>query len=73
MSLQEEQNRTGTKPTQQATQWHTAQYEEDKRGGEGNTKLLINYDNIDTVEKQNILGKIIELKWRKITCQTPRT
>ena len=26
-----------------------------------NSELLINYDNIDTVEKQDILGKIAEL------------
>ena len=73
MSLQEEQNRTGTEPTQQVTQWHIAQDEEDKRTGDENAELLINYDNTDTVEKQNILGKIIELKWRKVTSQTPRT
>ena len=33
-----------------------------KRGrGEENAELLINYNNIDTVEKQNILEKIVEL------------
>ena len=29
--------------------------------GEENAELLINYNNIDTVEKQNILEKIVEL------------
>ena len=33
-----------------------------KRGrGEENAELLINYNNIDTVEEQNILEKIVEL------------
>ena len=37
------------------------QNEENAGRGEKNSELLINYDNIDTVEKQDILGKIAEL------------
>ena len=58
---QEEQNRTGTEPIQQVIEQHIAQDEEDEGRGEENAELLIKYDNIDTVEKQNILGKIVEL------------
>ena len=43
------------------TEQHIAQNEENARRGEKNSELLINYDNIDTVEKQDILGKIAEL------------
>ena len=43
------------------TEQHIAQNEEDAGRGEKNSELLINYDNIDTVEKQDILGKIAEL------------
>ena len=43
------------------TEQHIAQNEEDEGRGEENSELLINYDNIDTVEKQTILEKIIEL------------
>ena len=43
------------------TEQHIAQNEEDEGRGEENSELLINYDNIDTVEKQNILEKIVEL------------
>ena len=43
------------------TEQHIAQNEEDTGRGEENSELLINYDNIDTVEKQNILGKMVEL------------
>ena len=46
---------------QQVTEQHIAQDEVDKRRGEENAGLLINNDNIDTVQKQNIFGKIIEL------------
>ena len=57
---QEEQNRTGTEPIQQVIEQYIAQNEEDVGRGEGNSELLINY-NIDTVEKQNILEKIVGL------------
>ena len=55
------QNRTGTEPIQKRTVTHIAQNEEDKGRGEENSELLISYDNIDTVEKQIILEKIVEL------------
>ena len=55
------QNRTGTEPIQKRTVTHIAQNEEDKGRGEENSELLISYDNIDTVEKQTILEKIVEL------------
>ena len=58
---QVEQNRTGTESMQQVTEQHIAQIEEDKGRDEENAKLLINYDNIDTVEKKNILEKTVEL------------
>ena len=40
---------------------YVAHNEEDAGTGEKNAELLISYDNIDTVEKQNILEKIVEL------------
>ena len=43
------------------TEEHIAQNEEDEDRGEENSELLINYGNIDTVEKQTILEKIVEL------------
>ena len=43
------------------TEQNIAQNEEDEGRGEENAELLINYDNIDTVEKQTILEKILEL------------
>ena len=43
------------------TEQNIAQNEEDEGRGEENSELLINYDNIDTVEKQIILEKIVEL------------
>ena len=55
------QNRTGAEPIQMVTEQYIAQTEEDEGRGEENLELLINYDNIDTVEKQNILEKIVEL------------
>ena len=58
---QDVQNRTGTEPIQMAIEQHIAQNEEDKRRGEENPELLRNYDNIDTVEKQKILKKNVEL------------
>ena len=58
---QEDQSRTGTEPIQQVTERHIAQDEKEKGRREENAELLINYDNIDTVEKQNVLGKIFEL------------
>ena len=43
------------------TEQNVAHNEEDAGTGEKNAELLISYDNIDTVEKQNILEKIVEL------------
>ena len=43
------------------TEQHIAQNEEDTGRGEENSELLISYDNIDTLEKQHMLGKIVEL------------
>ena len=56
---QEEQNRTDTEPIQQVTEQYIAQNEKNAGRSEENLELLINYDNIDTVEKQNILEKIV--------------
>ena len=42
------------------TEQHCTELEDEWRG-EKNSELLINYNNIDTVEKQNILEKIVEL------------
>ena len=49
------QNRTSTEPIQKVKN------EEGKGRGEENSELLINYDNTDTVGKQTILEKIVEL------------
>ena len=54
-------NRTGTEPLQKVTEQYIAQNEEYDWRGEENSEILINYDNIDTVEKQTILEKIVEL------------
>ena len=43
------------------TEQHIAQNEENTGRGEENSELLISYDNIDTLEKQHMLGKIVEL------------
>ena len=43
------------------TEQHIVQNEEYQRKGEEHAEVLIYYDNIDTVEKQNILEKIVEL------------
>ena len=43
------------------TEQYIAQNEEYDWRGEENSEILINYDNIDTVEKQTILEKIVEL------------
>ena len=51
---QEEQNRTGTEPIQRVTEKRFVQHEEDEGRGKEKPELLINYDNIDTVEKQNL-------------------
>ena len=48
------------------TEPNIAQNEEDEGRGEEKSELLINYDNIDTVEKQNILKKIVELMKRQL-------
>ena len=58
---QDVKNRTGTEPIQTMIEQHIAQNEEDKRTGEENPELLRNYDNIDTVEKQKLLQKNVEL------------
>ena len=58
---QDVQNQTGTESVQKVTGQHIVQNEEGNRRGEENSELLINYDNTDTVEKQNILEKIVEL------------
>ena len=58
---QDVQNRTSTEPIQKGTEQHIAQNEEDERRGEENSELLINYDNIDTIEKQTMIEKIVEL------------
>ena len=58
---QEEQNRVGTEPIQQVKERHIAQDEEDEGRGKENAELLINHCNNDTVEKQNIFSKIVEL------------
>ena len=43
---------------------HIAQNEKDEERGEENTELLINYESIDRVAKQNIRENIIELMKR---------
>ena len=43
------------------TEQHIAQNEEDAGRGEESSEVLISYDNIDTVEKENILEKFVEL------------
>ena len=58
---QDVQNRTSTEPIQKGTEQHISQNEEEERRGEENSELLINYDNIDTVEKQTMIVKIVEL------------
>ena len=58
---QDVQNQTGTEPIQKVTEQHIVQNEEDEGRGEENSELLISYDNIDTVQKQTILEKIVEL------------
>ena len=64
---QDVQNRTGTEPIQKVTEQNIAQNEEDEGRGEENSELLINYDNIDIVEKQTILEKIVELMKKDIS------
>ena len=58
---QDVQNQTDTEPLQKVAGQDIAQNDEDEGRGEGNSELLINYDNINTVEKQTILEKIVEL------------
>ena len=48
---QEDQNWTGTGPTQQLTEQHIARNEVDEGRDEYNVELLINYNNIGTEEK----------------------
>ena len=54
-------NWIGTEPLQKVTEQYIAQNEEYDWRGEENSEILINYENIDTVEKQTILEKIVEL------------
>ena len=60
-ALQGERNRRSSEPIQQMTEQHIPQNEEDVGIGKKNLELLINYDNIVTVERQEIVGKIVEL------------
>ena len=60
-ALQGERNRRSSEPIQQMTEQHIPQNEEDVGIGKKNLELLINYDNIGTVERQEIVGKIVEL------------
>ena len=46
---------------QKVTELHAAQNEEHEGRGVENSELLINCNNIDTVEKQIILEEIVEL------------
>ena len=55
------QNQTGTEPIQKVKERHIAQNKEGEGRDEENSKLLINYNNIDIVEKQIILEKIVEI------------
>ena len=48
------------------TEQNIAQNEEDEGRGEEKSELLINYDIIDTTDKQNILKKIVELMKRQL-------
>ena len=57
-----ENNAEAQQDVQKVTEQHIAQNEEDEGRGEENSELLINYDNIETVEKQTILEKILELR-----------
>ena len=53
------------------TERHIARDKEDKRRDEKIAKLLINYHTIDTVEKQEIFRKIVELM-KKDNLQKPQ-
>ena len=53
------------------TEQHIAQNEENEGRCEENAELLTNYDNFDTIEKQNILEKIVELM-KKDNLPTPQ-
>ena len=64
-------SKTFTETIQQVTEQHIAQDEKEEGRGEENAELLINYNNIKTVEKQNIFRKFVELM--KKASQTPRT
>ena len=55
------QNQTGTETMQKVAELHAAQNEEHEGRGVENSELLINCNNIDTVEKQIILEEIVEL------------
>ena len=48
----EEQNPTATEPIRQVTEEYIAQNEEDEVRDKENPELLINYNNIETIEKK---------------------
>ena len=54
------QYRTGNETIQKVTEQYIAESDEDEGRGEENSELLMNYDNIDILEKQTILEKIVE-------------
>ena len=56
---QEEQNETDTEPILQVTEQHIAKNKEDEGRGEENVGLLINYNNIDKIEKKACLKKLL--------------
>ena len=49
-----------TEQAMNLTEQYIAESDEDEGRGEENSELLINYDNIDILEKQTILEKIVE-------------
>ena len=53
------QNRTDIEPIQQVTEQHIAENKEEEGRADGNSALLIHCDNIDTVEKQAYLKKLL--------------
>ena len=52
-------SKTFTETIQQVTEQHIAQDEKDEGRGEENAELLINYNNIDTIEKKTYLKKLL--------------
>ena len=57
----EEQNPTATEPIRQVTEEYIAQNEEDEVRDKENPELLINYNNIETIEKKKHTWKIADL------------